>query len=63
MFFWTFYSSENPDMYNGFPKNIKQHRKIVSWAPISVWEWFLKDHVTIKTGVMAAENSALKSQE
>ncbi len=25
-------------------------------------EWFLKDHVTLKTKVMAAENSALPSE-
>ncbi len=25
---------------------------------IRIWEWFLKDHVTLKTGVMAAEISA-----
>ncbi len=30
---------------------------------ISILEWFLKDHVTLKTGVMAAENSALPSQK
>ncbi len=28
-----------------------------------ILEWFLKDHVTLKTGVMAAENSALPSQK
>ncbi len=26
---------------------------------ISILEWFLKDHVTLKTGVMAAENSVV----
>ncbi len=26
---------------------------------ISILEWFLKDHVTLKTGVIAAENVAL----
>ncbi len=30
---------------------------------ISISEWFLKNHVTLKTGVTAAENSALPSQE
>ncbi len=30
---------------------------------ISILYWFLKDRVTLKTGVMAAENSALPSQE
>ncbi len=29
---------------------------------MSILEWFLKDHVTLKTEVMATENSAL-SQE
>ncbi len=29
---------------------------------ISKMEWFLKDHVTLKTGVMAAEYSVLPSQ-
>ncbi len=32
-------------------------------AKISRLEWFLKDHVILKTGVMVAENSALSSQE
>ncbi len=27
---------------------------------ISILEWFQKDHVTLKTGVMAAENLALQ---
>ncbi len=30
---------------------------------ISILEWFLKDHVTLKREVMVAENSALPSQE
>ncbi len=30
---------------------------------ISILEWFLKDHVTLKTGVMTAENSVLSSPE
>ncbi len=29
---------------------------------ISILKWFMKDHVTLKTGVMAAENSDLPSQ-
>ncbi len=41
---------------NGFHKNIKPHN-------ICILEWFLKDHVTLKTGVIAAENSALPSLE
>ncbi len=30
---------------------------------ISIFKWFLKDHVTLKNGVMAVEYSALLSQE
>ncbi len=30
---------------------------------ISILEWFLKDHVTLKSQVMTAENSALPSQK
>ncbi len=29
---------------------------------ISILEWFLKNHVTLKTKVMAAENSALSNK-
>ncbi len=36
--------------------NIKQHKS-------TILEWFLKDHVTLKTEVMTAENSALPSQQ
>ncbi len=37
--------------------------QIVFEHQISMSEWFLKDHVTLKTGVLTAENSALPSQE
>ncbi len=30
---------------------------------ISLLEWFLKDHVTLKNVIMAAENSASSSQK
>ncbi len=30
---------------------------------IIILEWFLMDHVTLKTAVMAAENSDFPSQE
>ncbi len=30
---------------------------------ISISEWFAKDHVTLKTGAMSAENVFLPSQE
>ncbi len=62
-----FYASKNPGTISQFPqdatfstlimiRNIFEHQ-------ISILERFLKDHVTLKTGVMAAENSALQSQE
>ncbi len=31
--------------------------------PISILEWFKKDHVTLESEVMAAENSVLPLQE
>ncbi len=39
-------------LYRSFCKNIKQHNcfQIVQQEQISVLEWFLKDHVTLKTG-------------
>ncbi len=43
-------------MYQGFHKNTKQHnsffKNIDNNMLISISEWFLKDHVTLKTGVM-----------
>ncbi len=30
---------------------------------VSILEWFLKDHGTLKTGEIAAENSALPTQD
>ncbi len=30
---------------------------------ISILEWFLKDHVTVRNGVMDDDNSSLPSQE
>jgi len=47
-------------------KNIKQATQLFSTLIIIrkiKLEWFLKDHVTMKTGEMNAENSALPSQE
>ncbi len=51
--------------------HIKWHNDYLNWKyqemfigqQISILEYFLKDHVTLKTGVTAAENSALPSQE
>ncbi len=43
-FFWTFYSSKNPEKkYHGLHQNMTQH---------NCFEWFLKDHVTLKTGLL-----------
>ncbi len=69
LLFWTFYLSKN--MYHGFLQNIKQHNCFLEYTDNNnnkyflsgILEWFLKDHVTMKTGVMAAENRALPSQE
>ncbi len=52
--FWTLWPSKNPEKNWGFCKkkissttfNIDNNEKI------SVWDWFLKDHVTLKTEVM-----------
>ncbi len=53
-----------------FHKNNKQHNLFIivtinidNKCFLSILEWFLKDHVTLKTGVMASKNSALWSQE
>ncbi len=35
---------------------------MLSEQQINLLEWFLKDHVTLKTGEMSAENLALPSQ-
>ncbi len=50
---------------NIYLKNIKQHNYFLMFPghQISISEWFLKACVTRKTGVMAAENSALPSWE
>ncbi len=47
-------------------KNIKQQNlfsKLTMIRNVSILERFLKVYVTLKTGVMAAENWALPSQE
>ncbi len=48
-------------MYHGLYKNIKQN--CFFEQQISIFEWFQKDHVTLKTGVMAAKNSAFPTQD
>ncbi len=52
LFSWTFYSN-NPVFHID---------NIMKWflsTKSAISEWFLKDHVTLKTGVMAAEKLAL----
>ncbi len=46
-------------MYHGFLQNIKQHNCFLEYTDNNkkyflsgILEWFLKDHVTLKTGVM-----------
>ncbi len=58
-------------MHHCFLKNIKQHnfiqhllyKELFTEPQISILELFLKNHVTPKTKVIAAENSALPSLE
>ncbi len=66
LFFWTFYSSKNVPQFSQKYEAAQLFSTFiiirnVSWAAISILD--LKDHVTLKTGVMASENSALPSQE
>ncbi len=42
---------------------INNWASIITEHQISILEWFLKDHETLNTEVMAAENSALSLQE
>ncbi len=48
-------------VYHSFYENVKQQLflNIEIFQPISILEWFLKDHVKLKTEEMAAENSHL----
>ncbi len=48
-------------MQHGFHNNKQHNCSTSSTQHISILEWFIKDHVTLKTGVMAAENSAFAS--
>ncbi len=48
LFFWTVFKSKNPENNVSFfpeKKNFLEQQ-------IIILEWFLKDHVTLKTGVM-----------
>ncbi len=58
-------SHRNVKMYHGSHKDIKQHISfnIDNKRNVSTHQYIrmiLKDHVTLKTGVMAAENINLK---
>ncbi len=68
LFFWTFCSSKNAKNHLSWLKKYglgkekkKKKRKKIIEHQISMLKWFLQDHVTQETGVMAAENSALTS--
>jgi len=52
-------------MHHGFHKNIEKHIvfNIDNKTFLQLSEWFPKDCVTLKAGVMTAEHSALTSQE
>ncbi len=60
-FFLTFYLSKNPEkcftevLTSTSVCNTDNNNKCF----LSILEWFLKDNVTLKTGEIAAENSAL----
>ncbi len=50
------------EVYHSFYENVKQQQLFLNieiFQPISILEWFLKDHVKLKTEEMAAENSNL----
>ncbi len=69
---WTFYSLKNPEKnVSQFPQKILSSTtfstlivtKMFLEHEIDILEWFVKDHVTLQTEVMAAENPDLPSQE
>ncbi len=63
LFFWPFYYLHNlKKLYHNFHEIIKQHITDKK-KQINILQCFLKDHETFKSGVMAAENSALPSQK
>ncbi len=43
--------------------NIDTNKKCFFDCQSNILEWFLKDYVTLKNGVMAAKNSALPLEE
>ncbi len=57
LIFGSFYSSKNPEkndetVLNIIINNNSNNNKMFIEQQISILEWFLKDHVTLKTGVM-----------
>ncbi len=63
LLFLTFYSSKNPEKSITVSTKLLRSTTFFSIAnkkkleQISILEWFLNDHVTLKTGVRAAENN------
>ncbi len=56
LIFGSFYSSKNPEKIYSTVLNIDNNNnnntKMFLELQIIILEWFLKDHVTLKTGVM-----------
>ncbi len=57
LIFGSFYSSKNPEkiystVLNIIINNNSNNNKMFIEQQISILVWFLKDHVTLKTGVM-----------
>ncbi len=73
LFFWTFYLSNDLEsksitilakiLRSTTIFNIDDDNNKKCFLGTKSFQWFLKDHVTLKIGVMAAENSALPLQE
>ncbi len=65
LIFVSFYSSNNPEKMYSTVLNIdnnnnnnNNNNKMFPEQQISLLEWFLKDHVTLKTGVMMLKNAS-----
>ncbi len=52
---------QNPENVSWFPQKILSSTVNDNKKCFSILKWFLKDHVTLKTGIMAAENTAVYS--
>ncbi len=55
---YVFPSLTGPKLVNS---TLSQNCSSTPVQQLSILEWFLKDHVTLKTGIMTADNSALIS--